>query len=191
MTTCAHICGTWSAARSMACWGLMEPMCYYLKLPLSPCVGCPGSCCGWSYLTCLCVVVTCWCGYVWNLIGYRSCGTVAVNKKLTFRFYFYDRGTVIKQERTVAERYGQKGDKRSHGGRKTFLVSAMHTKIAVVAYCAGFYDRQAAPLCQVFPLVGSQEDAFLFEAIARTTRSKRTWQLSRHKMTAFFRCVLR
>ncbi len=31
--------------------------------------------------------------------------TVAANKKLTFRFYFYDRKTVINENGTVAERY--------------------------------------------------------------------------------------
>ncbi len=54
------------------------------------------------------------------------------------------------------------------------LVSIVHTKIALVVSCANFYNCQAALL---FPLVGSHADRFLFEAIARTTRSKLTWRL--------------
>ena len=76
--------------------------------------------------------------------------TVVANKKLTFRFH----STIVErcenENETVAERYGQKGDKRSFGRWETFIVSTMRTKIAVVACCAG----------STRPLAGSQADSF-------------------------------
>ena len=50
------------------------------------------------------------------------------------------------ENKMVAKRYGQKGDKRSFGRWETFLVSTVHTKTALVAYCTGFNDRYVALL---------------------------------------------
>ena len=80
-----------------------------------------------------------------------------------------------------------KGDKRSFARWETFLVSTMHTKIALVACCAGFYNRWVALLGH---LLEAKPIAFLLEVIAQTTRSKHTWWSTRHKDTAFFQCLL-
>ncbi len=63
----------------------------------------------------------------------------------------------------------------------------MHTKRALVACCAGFYDRQVSLLsCSL----ETKPIAFLFEVIAWITRTKRTWRSTRHINTAFFRRLL-
>ena len=79
-----------------------------------------------------------------------------------------------------------KCDKRSYGRWETFLVNTVHTQIALVACCAGFYDCKAT-------LLGCSLEAKLIafsSTITKTTCVKRTWRLTTCKNTGFFRRLL-
>ena len=97
---------------------------------------------------------------------------------------------------TEAECYGQKDDNRFQGRWEMFLASTTHTRIALAASCISLYNCWAAQTASYLLFIRSQADRLfcsrrsliLFEAIiARTSCTKCTWQVTRHKRIAFFR----
>ena len=76
-----------------------------------------------------------------------------------------------------------------------FLASTMHTRIALAASCISLYDCWAAQTASYFLFIQSQthrlfcsrRSLILFKVIARTSCTKCTWQVTRHKRIAFFR----
>ena len=88
-----------------------------------------------------------------------------------------------------AEHYGQKGGNCFHGRWGTFLASTKRTG-ALVTGCVNLYNRWAALMPVICRSMEAKPIAFLFEAIHRTARVKRTWQVTRCEMTAFFRRLL-
>jgi hypothetical protein len=97
-----------------------------------------------------------------------------VNKKFTFPFY--DCRTVIKSERKGYSYIVRiKGDNRSYGRWEIFLVSTMHTKIALVT-------------CWLVFTVARCSTRLLIVCLRQTTHAKHTQRVIGHKVTAFFRC---